>query len=104
MKKILWLIIFITNTIYSQTIIKGNITDSDNKTISNSSVLIQKKTTDDVIAYAISDSKGFYSITFSSSYEEVNIQVRCMGYETITETIKNISQNKNFKLSNALIG
>lgn len=99
MKKILWLIIFITNTIYSQTIIKGNITDSDNKTISNSSVLIQKKTTDDVIAYAISDSKGFYSITFSSSYEEVNIQVRCMGYETITETIKNISQNKNFKLN-----
>ena len=65
MKKLIWLIIFISNVIYSQTIIKGNITDSDNKAISNSSVLIQKKATDDVIAYGISDSKGFYSITFS---------------------------------------
>lgn len=99
MKKLIWLIIFISNVIYSQTIIKGNITDSDNKAISNSSVLIQKKATDDVIAYAISDSKGFYSITFSSSYNEIDINVRCMGYETITETIKNISQNKNFKLN-----
>lgn len=99
MKKLIWLIIFISNVIYSQTIIKGNITDSDNKAISNSSVLIQKKATDDVIAYGISDSKGFYSITFSSSYNEIDINVRCMGYETITETIKNISQNKNFKLN-----
>lgn len=99
MKKILWLIIFISNAIYSQTIIKGNITDSDNKAISNSSVLILKKATDDVIAYAISDSKGFYSITFSSSYNEIDIQVRCMGYETITETINNLSQTKNFNLN-----
>jgi hypothetical protein len=98
MKIYLWLIISISNAIYSQTIIKGNITDSDNKAISNSSVLILKKATDDVIVYAISDSKGFYSISFSSSYNEIDIQVRCMGYETIIETINNISQTKNFKL------
>lgn len=98
MKKIFWLIIFISNTIYSQTTIKGNINDLDSKAISNSSVLILKKATDDVIAYAISDSKGFYSITFSSSYNEIDIHVRCMGYETIAETIKNVSQTKNINL------
>ena len=98
MKKLLWLIIFISNTIYSQTTIKGSISDIDTKAISNSSVLILKKATDDVIAYAITDSKGFYSITFSSSYKEIDIQVRCMGYETITETIKNVSQSKNINL------
>ena len=99
MKKIFWLIIFISNTIYSQTTIKGTISDGSNKAITNSSILILKKATDDVIAYAISDSKGFYSITFSSSYNEIDIQVRCMGYETITETIKNSSQTKNFILN-----
>ena len=99
MKKIIWLIIFISNTIYSQTTIKGNISDSNTKAIPNSSVLILKKATDDVIAYVISDSKGYYSINFSSTYNEIDIQVRCMGYETVSETINNISQNKNFKLN-----
>ena len=99
MKKLFWLIIFINNTIYSQTIIKGTIFDNSNKPVPNSSVLILKKATDDVIAYAISDSKGIYSITFSSSYNEIDIQVRCMSYETITETIKNNSNTKNFILN-----
>jgi hypothetical protein len=98
MKKILWGLIFISNAIYSQTTIKGNISDSNTKAIPNSSVLILKKATDDVIAYAISDRKGNYSVTFSSTYNEIDIQVRCMGYETITETINSITQNKNFYL------
>jgi hypothetical protein len=99
MKKLFWLIIFINNTIYSQTIIKGTLSDNSKKAISNSSVLLLKKGTDDVIAYAISDSKGIYSIIFSSSFNEIDIQARCMGYETITETIKNNSQTKNFILN-----
>ena len=99
MKKIFWLIIFISNTIYSQTTIKGTISNNSNKAISNSSVLLLKKGTDDVIAYAISDSKGFYSITFSSSYNEIDIQVRCLGYQSINETINNVTQTKSFKLN-----
>ncbi|MDI9365743.1 MAG: hypothetical protein QM541_12385 [Flavobacterium sp.] len=96
---LLFLIIIISNGVYSQTIIKGNINDLAGKAISNVSVLILKKTTDDVIVYAISDSKGFYNISFSSSYNEIDIQVRCIGYQTITETINNISQSRNFKLN-----
>jgi hypothetical protein len=99
MKKIFCLIIFISNTTYSQTKIKGTISDNSNKAISNSSVLLLKKGTEDVIAYAISDSKGFYSITLSSSYSEIDIQVRCMGYQSINETINNVTQTKSFKLN-----
>lgn len=98
MKIYLLIIFFIANTIYSQTTIKGSITDLKGKAISNSSVLILKKATDDVIAYAISNGKGFYSITFSSSYNEIDIQIKCMGYETIIETNNNLSQTKNFNL------
>ena len=103
MKKILWLIIFVSNAIYSQTTIKGNIFDSNTKAIPNSSVLILQKATNEVITYAISDSKGFYSFTFSSSYNEIDIQVRCMSYENITETIKNNSNTKNFILNEKFI-
>ena len=98
MTKLFWLIILVGNTCYSQTIIKGSLTDFNSKAISKSSVLILKKATDEVITYAISDNKGFYNITFLSSLNEFDIQVRCLGFETITETIKNYSQIKNFKL------
>lgn len=99
MKKFLYLILLISNAIYSQIVIKGYVTDAYYKPVPNSSVLILKKGTDDVITYAISDSKGFYNVTFSSNDKEIDIQIRCMGYETITETIKNNSNTKNFILN-----
>jgi hypothetical protein len=98
MTKFFWILFLIGNTCYSQTIINGNITDTNNNVISKSSVLILKKASDEVISYTISDNKGFYTISFTSSLNEIDIQVKCMGYETITKTIKNISQNSNFKL------
>jgi hypothetical protein len=99
MRNIFLLFLFISNSIYSQTVVQGKIIYNNNKVVSNASVLLYKKSTEDVIAYAISNSKGFYSISFSSTYEEVDIQVRCMGYETYTETIANKSQTKDFILN-----
>ena len=98
MNKLFWIILLFGNTCYSQTIIKGNLTDFNNKAISKSSVLILKKATDEVLAYAISDNNGYYNITFSSYFDVFDIQVKCLGFETITETINNYPQIKNFKL------
>ena len=99
MKKILWFIILFSNCMFSQIVINGKITDVKGNAISKANVLIYKKATENIITYNISDNNGNFSITFPSSYEEVDLQVRCMGYETITETIKNSSQTKNFKLN-----
>ena len=98
MKKILWIIILFSNCVFSQIVIKGKIEDKNGNTISKANILIYKKATENIITYNISDNNGNYSISFPSSYEEVDIQVRCMGYETITETIENKSINKNFTL------
>jgi hypothetical protein len=98
MKKILWFIILFSNCIFSQIVIKGKITGEKGNTIAKANVLIYKKATQNIITYNISDHNGNYSISFPSSYTEIDIQVRCMGYETITETIGNKSITKNFSL------
>lgn len=98
MKKILWFIILFSNCMFSQIIINGQITDTKGNAISKANVLIYKKATENIITYNISDNNGEYSVSFPSSYEQVDIQVRCMGYETITETIENKSITKNFTL------
>lgn len=98
MKKILFFIILFSNCMFSQIVINGKITDVKGNAISKANVLIYKKATENIITYNITDNNGDFSITFPSSYDEVDLQVTCMGYETITETIKNKSITKNFSL------
>ncbi len=100
--KYLALFIFITNIVNSQTTIKGKISDLKGNPISNASVIINYKSTEDIIAYSISDDKGNYSITFSESQNEIDIQVSSIDYETINETLKNESQKKDFRLNNKI--
>ncbi len=99
MKNVFWLIIFIGNFINAQTIIQGKVSDTNSKALSNSSVLILKKATDSIVSFAITDSKGLYSVSFSTTYTELDMQIRSMGYETILEPINNITQTKNFNLN-----
>jgi hypothetical protein len=56
------------------------------------------KSSSAIIAYAITDSKGMFAITFSPD-PEVDLEVRCMGYETVLSAISNTTQTKNFILS-----
>lgn len=98
MIKHLILYIFIINTVYSQTTIYGKISDLNGNPIPNASVLINYKSTEDILAYSITDWKGNYSVTFSESQNEIDIQVSSIDFETINETIKNESQKKDFKL------
>lgn len=100
--KYLSLLIFLTNVIHSQTTIKGNISDLKGNPISNASVLINYKSTEDIIAYSITDEKGNYSITFSESQSEIDINVSSIDFETIKETLKNENQKKDFRLNNKL--
>jgi hypothetical protein len=55
---------FLCNCLYSQTVIKGQISDTRSKVIVSASVSIYKKSSSAIIAYAITDSKGMFAITF----------------------------------------
>ena len=97
-EKITWLFILFCNCLFSQIVVNGKITDINGNAISKASVLIYKKGTENIIAYNISDNNGLYSVSIPPSNNDIDVQVRSMGYETITETINNKSQTKNFNL------
>ncbi|OYQ46009.1 hypothetical protein CHU92_01740 [Flavobacterium cyanobacteriorum] len=99
MIKNLILFFLISNTINSQTTIKGKISDLDGNPIPNASVVINYRSSEDIIAFSITDEKGNYSITFSKSQDEIDIKVSSIDFETINETLKNESQRKDFRLN-----
>lgn len=99
MRIVFWLLLFLCNCLYSQTIIKGLVSDTRGKVIVSASVSIYKKSSSTIIAYAITDSKGLFAITFVSPDPELDLEVRCMGYETVLSAINNTTQIKNFILS-----
>lgn len=99
MRIVFWLLLFLCNCLYSQTIIKGLVSDTRGKVIVSASVSIYKKSSSAIITYAITDSKGLFAITFASPDPEVDLEVRCMGYETVLSAIDNTTQTKNFILS-----
>lgn len=94
----LWIFLINSSFVFSQVTIVGELTDKLGNPISGSSVVINQAGTDKTIAYDISNSNGKYSISFSSSENEVDIQVRSLGFVTITATIENKTQSKNFEL------
>ncbi|MGZ9677433.1 carboxypeptidase-like regulatory domain-containing protein [Flavobacterium sp. GNP001] len=99
MRIVFWLLLFLCNCLYAQTVIKGQISETRGKVIVSASVSIYKKSSSAIIAYAITDSKGMFAITFVSTDPEVDLEVRCMGYETVLSAINNTTQTKNFILS-----
>jgi hypothetical protein len=99
MRRVFWLLLFLCNCLYSQTIIKGQVENVRAKAIAYASVSIYKKSSSTVIAYAITDSKGMFAISFISPDTELDLEVRCMGYETTISAINNTSQIKKFILS-----
>ncbi|MBG6110816.1 hypothetical protein H4V97_002160 [Flavobacterium sp. CG_23.5] len=99
MRNIIWLLLFLGKSIYAQSIVKGQVADVRGKVIANASVSIQKKSSTSIIAYSITNGNGFYTISFNSPEAELDLQIRCMGYETALNTITNTSQTKNFVLA-----
>lgn len=98
MRNFFWLIIFTGNISYAQTVIEGLISNDKYDVVSNSTILILKKSTDSIIAYSISDAKGFYSVSFFAAFPDIDLQIRSMGYKVINESLNNRSQTKNFTL------
>ncbi len=93
-----WLFAIVSFPALAQTVISGKITDEEGGALLGASVVINHKGTDHIIAYRISDSEGNYKISFSSNETELDIQVRSLGFKTVTKTILNASLNLDFKL------
>ncbi len=83
---------------FSQTTVTGKITDADGHAIPSASVTVEEPGKDAIMAYSISNSKGEFKVTFTSSETNVDFKVKAFNQKPITKNIKNENQTLNFSL------
>ncbi len=83
---------------FSQSKISGTLSTEKGKAISGASVTITELNSEDILNYDISDNKGFYSITVNSKSEQLQLNIRSMGFKTVIKTIENKTQTLGFVL------
>ena len=101
MKKLLPLlfILIFSVTALAQKTISGTITDSDGKALPSASVTIEEPGKNSILAYAISNTKGEYKVSFSSAESNLNLKIKAFNQKPISQSIKNEDQKQNFTMN-----
>jgi hypothetical protein len=94
----LFLLIFFSVLSFAQKTVSGKITDEDGVAIPSASVTVEEPGKDAILAYAITNSKGEYKVTFTSAEPNVDLKVKAFNQRPLTKQINNGDQNLDFKL------
>lgn len=94
----LFLMLFFTVLTFAQKTISGKITDDDGVAIPSASVTIEEPGKDAILAYAITNAKGEYKVTFTSAESNVDLKVKAFNQKPLTKQISNSDQTLNFKM------
>lgn len=94
----LFLFLFFSALTFAQKTVSGKITDEDGVAIPSASVTIEEPGKDAILAYSITNSKGEYKVTFTSSEPNVDLKVKAFNQKPLTKQISNSDQNLNFKM------
>lgn len=98
MKISLFLMIFLSVLSFAQKTISGKITDEDGVAIPSASVTIEEPGKDAILAYGITNAKGEYKVTFTSSEPNVDLKVKAFNQRPLTRQIGNSDQTLSFKM------
>ncbi|KMQ64022.1 hypothetical protein ACM40_04475 [Chryseobacterium sp. BLS98] len=94
----LFLMLFFTVLTFAQKTVSGKITDEDGSAIPSASVTIEEPGKDAILAYGITNSKGEYKVTFTSSESNVDLKVKAFNQKPLTKQISNSDQTLTFKM------
>ncbi len=94
----LFLMLLFSVLTYAQKTVTGKITDSDGEAVPSASVTIEEPGKDAILAYGISNSKGEYKVTFTSSEPKVDLKVKAFNQRPLTKQISNSDQTISFKM------
>lgn len=83
---------------WAQKTLSGKVTDQDGQPIPSASVTIEEPGKDAILAYAISNSKGEYKVTFTSAESNLDVKIKAFNQKPLTKQISNTDQTLNFKM------
>ena len=99
MRKIISLfLLFAFTIVFSQKTISGVVKNSDGEVVSSASITIEEKGKDAIVAYAISNAKGEYKITFNSQDPTVDMKVKAFNHKALVKNVSNVDHTENFSL------
>ena len=99
MRKILSLFLLLTITVvFAQKTISGVVKNTDGELVSSASITVEEKGKDAIIAYAITNAKGEFKISFTSSDPSVDVKVKAFNHKTTLKNISNETRTENFTL------
>ena len=103
-KSLIFFIVFSWNIScgLGQTVISGKISGKNEKNLSGATVTISRDSTAAILAYAISDTDGKFSIDLNIGSDSVFLKISYVGYTTWAQMIPNKTQQLEVKLSPSL--
>lgn len=84
--------------ISAQNTITGRLTNEKGKPVYGVSVTLGSLSSESIIAYDLSDEKGMYHITFSTTENLLNLNLQKIGFKPISVTVPNQNLLKDFAL------
>ena len=100
---LLILICFFQLTQFGQVTIKGKIQSTDGSALAKINVLVYQKASVSLIAYAVTDTAGKFSIQLSSKSDSLDIEASAIHYRNISKRIPNKSHQVNFTLEDEVM-
>lgn len=97
------LFLFFYDLAFAQTEYNGQTVDKNNLPIPGVSIVITPIYSKNVLAFAISDSNGKYSITLTREDDKLMISARLIGFVSVSKKIENKSQVLDFQLKQQAI-
>lgn len=101
MKKILFFffVLVFSKNIFAQKTISGVITDIDGKGLPSASITVEAPGKNTVLAYGISNTKGEYKISFTSSESNLELKIKAYNQKPTIRSVKNENQVQNFTMN-----
>lgn len=95
---LLLLTLFLSTLCFGQSTLKGKVTDEEGSGVGSASVTVEEPGKDAIIAYALTNSKGEYTLTFTSEQSQVDVKVKAFNHRSTLKVVSNSSQNVDFTI------
>lgn len=95
----IWLLLLFCQNVFGQTELKGTVMKNSGEPVTRINVLVYPQGKNALVAFGISDEKGFFEIKVNVPADSLKVEVTSLQYGNETKIIANTSQRLEFKLS-----